>query len=143
MRRFVYPLAMAAAIFIFSMCSNKSGIPIESNWELEYIYTDGKEMAPPAEHNASLAFLKDSKISGETGCNRFFGDFAVNGASLKFENMGSTRMMCPQMEFENAYLQTISNVASYTISKNQLILKDNAGNIVALLNKIEPVALEN
>lgn len=143
MRRFVYPLAMAAAIFIFSMCSNKSGIPIESNWELEYIYTDGKEMTPPAEHNASLAFLKDSKISGETGCNRFFGDFAVNGASLKFENMGSTRMMCPQMEFENAYLQTISNVASYTISKNQLILKDNAGNIVALLNKIEPVALEN
>lgn len=134
---------MAAAIFIFSMCSNKSGIPIESNWELEYIYTDGKEMTPPAEHNASLAFLKDSKISGETGCNRFFGDFAVNGASLKFENMGSTRMMCPQMEFENAYLQTISNVASYTISKNQLILKDNAGNIVALLNKIEPVALEN
>lgn len=143
MRRFVYPLAMAAAIFIFSMCSNKSGIPIESNWELEYIYTDGKEMTPPAEHNASLAFLKDSKISGETGCNRFFGDFAVNGASLKFENMGSTRMMCPQMEFENAYLQTISNVASYIISKNQLILKDNAGNIVALLNKIEPVALEN
>lgn len=143
MRRFVYSFAMAAAIFVFSMCSNNSNIPVESNWSVEYICNNGIQIAPPAEHNATIAFLKDSKIAGETGCNRFFGDYVVHGEKIRFENVGSTRMMCPQMQFETAYLQIISDVASYDLSSGQLTLKDSAGNIIALLKKIGPSALEN
>ena len=143
MRRFVYSFALAAALLVFSMCSNNSNIPVESNWNVEYICSNGTQITPPQEHNATIAFLKDSKIAGETGCNRFFGDYIINGEEIKFENLGSTRMMCPQMQFETAYLQTISEVASYNINNNQLILKDSAGNIIALLKKIEPAALEN
>ena len=143
MRRFVYPFAMAAAMFIFSMCSQNNTIPVESNWELEYLYSNGTEMTPPQEHTATLAFLKDSKIAGETGCNRFFGEYTAEGERVKFENMGSTRMMCPDMQFETAYLQAISQTASYTIEDGELSLKDSNGNIVAILKKIEPAALEN
>ncbi len=142
MKKFMYQLAILIAPFAFAMCSENGNIPVESNWELEYIYSNGYEMAPPEEHNATIAFLKDSQMAGDTGCNRFFGNFAATDNTLEFNNVGSTRMMCPQMQFENAFLSTIEKTASYNVSKDQLVLKDSLGNIIALLKKIEPVAQE-
>lgn len=142
MKKFMYQLAILIAPFAFAMCSENGNIPVESNWELEYIYSNGSEMAPPEEHNATIAFLKDSQMAGDTGCNRFFGNFAATDNTLEFNNVGSTRMMCPQMQFENAFLSTIEKTASYNVSKDQLVLKDSLGNIIALLKKIEPVAQE-
>ena len=86
-------VAITATAFMFAMCNSNGNIPVESNWEVEYIYSDGAVIAPPAEHEASLAFLKDNKIAGATGCNRFFGDFTAQEGKLKLENVGSTRMM--------------------------------------------------
>lgn len=143
MKKFMYQLAILIAPFAFAMCSENGNIPVESNWELEYIYSNGSEMAPPEEHNATIAFLKDSQMAGDTGCNRFFGNFAATDNTLEFNNVGCTRMMCPQMQFENAFLSTIEKTASYNVSKDQLVLKDSLGNIIALLKKIEPVAQEN
>ncbi len=135
--------AIAASAFMFAMCNNNGNIPVESNWEVEYVYSDGAEIAPPAEHEATLAFLKDSRIAGTTGCNRFFGDFTAQEGNLKLENVGSTRMMCPDMAFETAYLGAIANSVAYTVSNDELALKDNNGNITVLLKKIEPVAMGN
>ena len=136
-------LAAATVAFSFSMCTNNSEIPVESNWELEYIYSEGNAMEPPQDHNATLAFLKDSKIAGETGCNRFFGEYKSEGNSLSFDKVGSTRMMCPQMQFETAWLDAIARTGSFEMDQDQMILKDSTGNIIALLKKIAPQALEN
>ena len=143
MRKILSIVASMATAFMFVMCSNNGNIPIESNWEVEYICSDNKEMSPPADHQATLAFLGDSKISGTTGCNRFFGEFSVKGENLNFDNVGSTRMMCPDMAFETAFIDAIAKTCSYTIKGENMTLMDNSGNIVALLKKIEPVALEN
>ena len=144
MKRIVSMAAIAATAFIFAMCNNNGNIPVESNWEVEHIYVEGSEIAPSADHNATLAFLKDGKIAGDSGCNRFFGNFSEEKNTLKFENVGSTRMMCPDMAFETAFLQTLSNTASYRMGDNgTLTLKDNNGNIIAILKEIAPVALEN
>ena len=143
MGRSIKLMAAVAAAFLFSMCTSNSEIPVESNWELEYIYTDGNAVEPPQDHNATLAFLKDSKIAGDTGCNRFFGEYEAKGNSLKFGQVGTTRMMCPQMQFENAWMEVINNTDSFEMDKEQMILKDSTGNIIALLKKIAPQALEN
>lgn len=143
MKKFMYCLAMMFAPLVFAMCSENGNIPVESNWELEYIYKDGTQMAPPEEHKATIAFLADSQMAGDSGCNRFFGSFTASDEKLEFKNVGSTRMMCPQVQFENAFLSTLENTASYNVSKDQLVLKDSLGNIIALLKKIEPVAEEN
>ena len=143
MKKFMYQLAILIAPFAFAMCSENGNIPVESNWELEYIYSNGAEVTPPEDHDATIAFLKDSQIAGDTGCNRFFGNFTATDDKLEFNNIGSTRMMCPQMQFESAFLSTMENTASYNVSKDQLVLKDSLGNVIALLKKIEPVAQEN
>ena len=129
-----YMLAMAAISFVFTMCSNSS-IPVESHWDVTKLYQNGTPIDIPQEHNPGISFLKEGKIAGETGCNRFFGDFRAEGHSLTFANMGSTRMMCPQMEFENAYLNSLSNVASFTTDEDTMTLKDKEGNTIAILKK--------
>ena len=52
-------------------------------------------------------------------------------------------MMCPEMAFENAFLNVINETAQYTITDKSLALKDKDGNIIAILKKIEPTAVEN
>ena len=133
---------MATVSFVFSMCSGNN-IPVESHWALKNLYSGGMEVGIPEDHTPALLFLKDGKISGETGCNRFFGDFTSDDKALKFTNIGSTRMMCPQMEFENAYLTALDSVVAYLIMDNTLTLKDHQGNIIAVLERITSGTLEN
>ena len=143
MRQMITLLLIALVSAVFAMCTPKKDIPVESNWAVDKLYVEGNEISVPEGHNPYLAFLKDSKISGETGCNRFFGDFSVKGKELGFTNVGSTRMMCPEMAFENAFMGAISSTAQFTLADNTLVLKDKDGNIIAILKKIEPVAVEN
>ena len=84
-----------------------------------------------------------SNISEDIRTIRTNLQFTTSDEKLEFKNVGSTRMMCPQVQFENAFLSTLENTASYNVSKDQLVLKDSLGNIIALLKKIEPVAEEN
>ncbi len=143
MRRSVYTLAIALIALTFSITSCCSSIPVESHWSVENLYSNGAPVEIPAGHNPGISFLKENKIAGETGCNRFFGDFKVDGEAISFSNMGSTRMMCPRMDFETAYMNALDNVVSFTIENNTLTLKDSNGNIIAVLKKIDPKALEN
>lgn len=143
MKRLMYLLAAAVVAVSFTMCKGNSTIPVGSSWELEYIYSDNNAVQPPQDHTATLSFMEDSKIAGETGCNRFFGEYAQEGESLSFSKVGSTRMMCPQMQFETAWLDVITRTGSFEMDQQQLLLKDSTGNIIALLKRFAPQALEN
>ena len=143
MRKMITLLLIALVSAVFAMCTPKKDIPVESSWAVDKLYVEGQEISVPEGHSPYLAFLKDSKISGETGCNRFFGDYSAKGKNLTFTNVGSTRMMCPQMAFENAFIGAINETAQYTLAGDTMALKDKEGNIIVLLKKIEPASLEN
>lgn len=143
MRRSFYTLAIAIIALSLSMTSCGNSIPVESHWSVETLYSNGNKIEIPAGHNPGISFLKDAKIAGETGCNRFFGDFKTDGEEISFTNMGSTRMMCPQIEFENSYMEALNSVASYTMESDTLTLKDKDGNTIAVLKKISSDVIEN
>ncbi len=42
----------------------------------------------------TIAFSKDGRISGTTGCNQFFGGYTQDGAALTFTGVGMTKMAC-------------------------------------------------
>ena len=51
--------------------------------------------ADVSSYNLSIAFDDDTKkVSGFSGCNRFFGSYTLNNDVLKFENLGTTKMLC-------------------------------------------------
>lgn len=73
----------------------------------------------------TLAFdLTAGQVSGNSGCNTFFGGFTSKGMQIEFGPMGSTMMACEQelMDQELLFLNLLAQVNAYEITDNQLTL---------------------
>jgi heat shock protein HslJ len=64
------------------------------------------------------------RVTGQSGCNRFFGSFTLEGQKLGMGKLGSTMMMCPppSMELEKAFHAMLAETDNYRISGNRLQL---------------------
>ena len=68
--------------------------------------------------------IEANKISGNGGCNNYFGTLAtdVSTGSFVASQMGSTRMACDNLSSEQNYFQMLSKVTKYVSSGNTLEL---------------------
>lgn len=64
-------------------------------------------------------------MSGRTNCNRFFGKYELKGQKLEFGNLGMTRMACPEMQYEDAFVKMLDEVDGYEIKGAELKLYDD------------------
>ena len=79
----------------------------------------------PTEPEITLV-LEDGRISGSSGCNRYFAAVEEpEPTSLTLGTIGSTRMACPTevMELEARYLTALSNVVAYGFFAGKLVLR--------------------
>lgn len=83
-------------------------------------------------NNVLLTFdSTDSKFSGKAPCNSIFGNIQLNGYSIRFQNIGSTKMACDRLEQETAYIHLLqTRISTFTIDGNKLYFRDGASNIV-------------
>ena len=66
---------------------------------------------------------EDNKVYGHAGCNRFFGTFELKeGNQITFSQMGATKMFCPNMKTEDAFLKVLSTVDNYSLSGETMTL---------------------
>ncbi|NDK55253.1 META domain-containing protein [Pontibacter fetidus] len=76
--------------------------------------------SPQAPNNTRTAYLrleeKENDVKGFSGCNHFFGKYTLSGSSLRFSDLGSTRMMCPNMDQETKFMEVLGRVESYSIA---------------------------
>ncbi|MBC9798616.1 META domain-containing protein [Sinomicrobium weinanense] len=89
-----------------------------SAWELEYI--TGKRIAFDGlfpDKKPRISFEKDSgKAMGNSGCNGYSSDYALDGNTLSFGDPGPTTMMyCGEGEPE--FLKAIKKVNGYSFDK--------------------------
>lgn len=65
-----------------------------------------------------ITFTGDGQINGTTGCNRFFGGYAQDGAAVTFSGTGMTKMTCLGdgiMAQESAFAAILSGAAKASI----------------------------
>ena len=64
------------------------------------------------------------KVSGNAGCNNFFGmaDVMMSSGKVSFSNMGSTKMICADMSVEDSFMMMLPKINKYVISGNTLEL---------------------
>jgi heat shock protein HslJ len=76
----------------------------------------------------------NNKISGNSGCNSYFGNYTITDSQISFKGMVSTKMACPpeKMKLEQEFLTAISTVESYIIKNNKLSLLNNNGDVVII-----------
>jgi heat shock protein HslJ len=90
---------------------------------------------PPIEGSEVTLSFQDGEVGGRAGCNSFGGQFSVgNDGSLNFQNLYNTEMFCMEpegvMDQELAFLQTLSQASSYSITNDTLELKNAAGETI-------------
>lgn len=98
--------------------------------------------------DTSLVDIKfsDGKFGGTAGCNNYFGSYLIEGEKLSFAHpIGATMMICPGpvMEQEQAYLQLLSQVNSFHIDDETLVLLNQKQQSVLKYGIQRPAELEN
>jgi heat shock protein HslJ len=62
------------------------------------------------------------KVQGSAGCNRMTGTYQLDGQKLKFGPLATTRMACPAMQTETAFLKALEATTRYEVSGSSLTL---------------------
>jgi Uncharacterized protein conserved in bacteria len=104
----------------------------EIYWKL--VQLGEKQVVPTdQQREASLIFHTDQdRVTGSGGCNQLTGTYTLEGRTLRFGAIASTRMACMQgMETETAFLAALDKVRSWRTIGQQLELYDAGGKILA------------
>ena len=62
------------------------------------------------------------KVQGSAGCNRMMGTYELDGNKLKFGPLATTRMACPALQTETAFLKALATTTRYEVSGSSLTL---------------------
>ncbi|MEO6168354.1 MAG: META domain-containing protein [Chitinophagales bacterium] len=139
MKKLIGITLLAVAIFIAS-CGTPSGTASsntklsktlttlsQNNWQL-FSMNGQKITVPDGGQIPTLTFDPQSMtVSGSSSCNSFSGSFTAEKDALSFGNLAGTRMMCPDMKMETAFLSTIANAKNFSIYESKLVLNDASG----------------
>ncbi len=106
--------------------SKENGKLTETYWKL--ISLNGKKVTVDSTFNREPYLMlkeKDHKVSGNAGCNQIMGSYQLtSGQEIKFSQMASTLMACPNLEGERAYLKVLEKVDHYAVDGEELILSE-------------------
>ena len=78
----------------------------------------------------TIIFNEDGTFAGKGPVNNYFGNYVQDGESLTLELTGSTMMFGPEIEAEDAYFESLKNVAGFTLTDAGLTLVDANGKAV-------------
>lgn len=96
----------------------------------------GRPVAPEVE--STLQVAEDGKVSGNAGCNGYFGSVIIDGEAMSFGNLGATKIACPEpaMGQENRLLGALDGTRGYRLQGGQLLLLDGAGETLVRFREI-------
>ncbi|MCA0133318.1 META domain-containing protein [Winogradskyella alexanderae] len=65
----------------------------------------------------------DMKFYGNDGCNEYFGTISkLSEEKITLGNVGSTRKMCPEMEFPQRYINALKNIDNYKFTDDNILV---------------------
>lgn len=123
--------ALAAIAALVAGCCNcrsyqkKNRRPLEgTQWQLVQL---GGQSITPTEGKFTLTFLAEEKrLAGVGACNRIMGSYEVGEkGALKIAQTASTRMACPDMAQEQAFIKAVESTTHYEMDGPMLMLLSN------------------
>lgn len=126
MKKYMFAALMISTVMGCSSSKLSVSDPLFKNkWVLSELNGTPVQMSN-TNKDAHLVFSFDGMaVRGSGGCNNLTGTFTAKGDDLSFGPMASTRMLCPDSQFETAFLAVLGKVNHYYISDNILQLKDD------------------
>ncbi len=127
-------------VLVSCKCSQKANIEIsntsklEGTWiliNIENTQLPFENLYPSKKPQLSID-VANKKVQGNTGCNSFNGKINIDVAKINFQrDMAMTKMRCLFENGENAFLVSLKEIDSWSIS-NDSILNLSKGKILLL-----------
>ena len=92
-------------------------------WKLIELHGQAVVKNAQSKEDSYIRLTKEGTISAYTGCNNMTGSYQVRkGFGIRFTNIASTRMACPDMKTEQILNQVLQATDNYTIKDKRLTL---------------------
>jgi heat shock protein HslJ len=90
-----------------------------------------------ADKRPTLEIASDGTVSGFGGCNTYNGSVTIDGNSLTFGVLATTKKACGPVDtkIESTYLAQLEKVASYSFAAGRLLLQDKDGKQVLIFDQ--------
>lgn len=94
---------------------------LDGSWELDYLMSTDEsfESLYPNKKPTITFDVAEGKVNGNSSCNNYFGALKIDGSSISFGNLGSTKMFC-QGNGENVFFQNLEKVNTFSVNDDQL-----------------------
>jgi copper homeostasis protein (lipoprotein) len=102
-----------------------------TRWALVQVFGKSAIVSGDAREPFIALQSTDARIVGYAGCNRIAGRYELSGEQLRFSQIASTRMACPEMAVEDALLKALDATVRWNISGDNLQLLGQDGAAVA------------
>lgn len=114
-----------APLAVFKRVAKNNDPITEKYWKLKTL--EGKDVKMVKNQEKEIYFMlkaDDNRVSGFSGCNQILGSYKLeDGNRIRFSNMGSTMMACPDVDLkESDFLKIFEIVDNYTINGDVLSL---------------------
>lgn len=104
--------------------SSDSGLEsVGTVWQwTKFLEANDNEILVDDPENYTIEFMPDGAVQIKADCNSVGGSYKVNGSQLTIELGPTTLVACPPGSLENEYLALLSDVNSYIMEGENLVL---------------------
>ena len=97
----------------------------------------GSEWGPEGDTKSEqfVAFKAGGEVIGHGGCNRFFGSYDQSGDTLTFGPLASTKMACPNLAEEQAFMSALQSARQIEATHMRLVIRGEDGQPVLTLRR--------
>lgn len=81
------------------------------------------------DNKPTLEIAEDGKVLGQGGCNSLRTSYTLDGNTITFKGIASTRMACPSLEGETLFTSHLENSLQVVVEGNKMSLSKD-GNVV-------------
>lgn len=96
---------------------------VGTEWQLIQL---GGETIRPVEGQFTMTLSADGQLAGVGACNHLTGPYTSDeDRSLKIGPLASTRMACPDLKHEQAFIEALESVTHYDMDGPMLLILSN------------------
>jgi len=126
--------AVAAVLLANGLFANRGTGLTNTNWSLVSI----NGQAPVAAATLTLQFQSGTQLVGDSGCNSYGGQYQVSGSRITVSQLTTTLRACVDQSLndqEAVFQSALGHAAQFSMSGNQLTLKNASGGEVLVFAK--------
>lgn len=119
MKKYLFLCLAVVSIAVFASCKSQKAVvasfsDLDGEWSV--VELNGKKLASADSKQLIVIDVARKHLSGNAGCNRMNGNIEYTDAQkniIKFPQVATTRMACPDMKGEQEFLEALNKVVRF------------------------------